>query len=101
MATDEQRRAMLVAIHEREGRWGSIDAEKELISIGQDLGLDEDQSLDLFKQLVDEHYIDPGWVLQVPGSKERGGQFVGFDKINVTVGGGMKIIGPGRAEIGI
>jgi hypothetical protein len=46
--TDDQRKAMLRAIHEREGRWDRVDPDTELRSIGEGIGLSEDQSYELF-----------------------------------------------------
>ncbi len=101
MSTDDQLKDMLRGIHEREGTWGSIDAETEIVRIGQTLGLDEDQSLELFKQAVDGHYIDLGRIWQAGGSTGRKGQPVGFGKINVEVGADMGLTYKGRALIGV
>ncbi len=57
---DHQRKAMLGAIHEREGRWDQVDPDTEVGSIGEGIGLSEDQSYELFGQLVDEGLVDPG-----------------------------------------
>ena len=59
---------MLGAIHEREGRWDQVDPDTEVGSIGEGIGLSEDQSYELFKLLVDEHYVHPGRILQAGGA---------------------------------
>ena len=58
--TDEQRKAMLSAIHERDGRWAQVDPDTEITSIGEGIGLSEDGSYALFGQLVDQGFVDPG-----------------------------------------
>jgi protocatechuate 3,4-dioxygenase beta subunit len=50
---DHQRRAMLTAIHERVGRWDEVDPDTEVARIGNEIGLSEDQSYELFGHLVD------------------------------------------------
>ena len=76
--TDDQRKAMLRAIHEREGRWDRVDPDTEIASIGEGIGLSEDRSYELFGQLVDEHYVDPGRILQAGGAMPgRTGRIVG------------------------
>jgi hypothetical protein len=45
---DHQRRAMLRAIHEREGRWDEVDPDTEVARIGNEIGLSEDKSYELF-----------------------------------------------------
>ena len=92
---------MLEAVHAQDGNWGNIDAEAEIVRVGQSFGLDKDQSLRLFKQVVDEGYVYLGRILQVPGSEGRGSQPVGFGKINVTVSEGMELTDRGRALIGV
>src|SRR5215204_1907044 len=57
--TDDQRKAMLRAIHEREGGWNEVDPDTEVARIGEGIGLSEDQSYELFGQLVDEGFVDP------------------------------------------
>jgi hypothetical protein len=57
---DHQREAMLRAIREREGRWDEVDPDTEVARIGENIGLDEDQSYELFGHLVDEGFVDPG-----------------------------------------
>jgi hypothetical protein len=91
---------MLSAIHEREGRWSEVDAEAEKINIGRGVGLNEDESLEVFKHLVTNDYIDTGRNLQAPPfSFERAGQWIGFGKINVTVNHDMRLTDKGRAEV--
>ncbi len=50
--TDEQRKGMLRAIHEREDGWDRIDPDTEVAGIGGEIGLGEDESYELFGQLV-------------------------------------------------
>jgi hypothetical protein len=59
-STDDQRKAMLKAIHECEGRWDEVDPDTEVARIGEVMGLSEDESYELFGHLVDEGFIDPG-----------------------------------------
>jgi hypothetical protein len=56
---DNQRREMLRAIHEREGRWDEIDPDTEVARIGSEIGLSGDRSYELFGHLVDEGFVDP------------------------------------------
>lgn len=37
--SDEQRKGMLGAIHEREGRWDRVDPDTEVAGIGDDLSI--------------------------------------------------------------
>jgi hypothetical protein len=64
---DHQRKAMLRAIHEREGRWDEVDPDTEVARIGNEIGLSEDQSYELFGRLVDEGFVDPGRAYQAGG----------------------------------
>ena len=65
---DHQRKAMLRAIHEREGRWDEVDPDTEVARIGEGIDLSEDRSYELFGQLVDEHYFHPGRIPN-PGAR--------------------------------
>ena len=65
---DHQRKAMLRAIHEREGRWEEVDPNTEVAHIGEGIGLGEDQSYELFGHLVDEGFVDPGHAYQAGGA---------------------------------
>jgi hypothetical protein len=97
---DDQRKAMLRAIHEREGRWGSVDPNTEIATIGSAVGLSEDESFALFKQLVDGHYVDPGRVLQAGHAIRRGAsQVVGREGALTPVSRDMRITDKGRAEL--
>jgi hypothetical protein len=68
-----QRKAMLRAIHEREGRWDEVDPDTEVARIGEGIDLSEDRSYELFGHLVDEGFVDPGRAYRaggaMPGSK--------------------------------
>ncbi len=61
---DEQRRAMLRAIHERGGTWDRVDPDTEVAGMGGEICLVAGTSYELFGQLVDEGYVDPGRVLR-------------------------------------
>ena len=97
---DHQRKAMLRAIHEREGRWDEVDPDTEIASIGESIGLSEDQSYDLFGQLVDEGFVDPGRAYRaggaMPGSISR---IVGREENMTLIGDDVRLTGRGRAEI--
>ncbi len=98
--TDDERKAMLKAIHEREGRWDRVDPDTEIASIGEGIGLSEDRSYELFGQLVDEHYVDPGRILQdggaMPGHTSR---IVGREDNMTVIGDELRLTDKGRAEI--
>jgi hypothetical protein len=97
---DHQRKAMLRAIHEREGRWDEIDPDTEVASIGEGLGLSEDQSYELFGHLVDEGFLDPGRAYReggaMPGSISR---IVGREENMTVIGDDVRLTSKGRAEI--
>jgi hypothetical protein len=97
---DHQRREMLRAIHEREGRWDELDPDTEVADMGEGIGLSEDQSYELFGQLVDEGFVDPGRAYQaggaMPGSTSR---IVGREENMTVIGDDVRLTGKGRAEI--
>jgi hypothetical protein len=97
---DHQRKAMLGAIHEREGKWDQIDPDSEVARIGNNIGLSEDQSYELFGQLVDEGFVDPGRAYQaggaMPGSTSR---IVGREDNMTVIGDDVRLTAKGRAEI--
>jgi hypothetical protein len=97
---DHQRKAMLRAIHEREGRWDEIDPDTELAHIGNEIGLSEDQSYALFGHLVDEGFLDPGRAYRaggaMPGSISR---IVGREENMTVIGDDVRLTSKGRAEI--
>ena len=97
---DHQRKAMLRAIHEREGRWDEVDPNTELAHIGNEIGLSEDQSYELFGHLVDEGFVDPGRAYQaggaMPGSISR---IVGSEENMTVIGDDVRLTSNGRAEI--
>jgi hypothetical protein len=99
-STDDQRKAMLRAIHEREGRWDRVDPDTEIAGIGEGIGLSEDQSYELFGQLVDEGFVDPGRAYRaggaMPGSISR---IVGREENMTLIGDDVRLTGRGRAEI--
>jgi hypothetical protein len=99
--TDDQRKAMLKAIHEREGRWDRVDPDTEIANIGNEIGLDEDQSYKLFGHLVDEGFLDPGRAYRtggaMPGSISR---IVGREENMTLIGDEVRLTSKGRAEIG-
>jgi hypothetical protein len=99
-STDNQRIAMLRAIQEREGRWDEVDPDTEVARIGNEIGLSEDQSYELFGHLVDEGFLDPGRAYQaggaMPGSISR---IVGREGNMTVIGDDVRLTSKGRAEI--
>src|ERR671910_628257 len=97
---DHQRKAMLRAIQEREGRWDEVDPDTEVARIGKEIGLSEDQSYELFGHLVDEGFVDPGRAYQaggaMPGSTSR---IVGREDNMTVIGDDVRLTSKGRAEI--
>ena len=97
---DHQRKAMLRAIHEREGRWDEVDPDTELARIGEGTGLSEDQSYELFGHLVDEGFVDAGRAYRaggaMPGSTSR---IVGREENITLIGDNVRLTSKGRAEI--
>jgi hypothetical protein len=98
--TDDQRKAMLNAIHEREGRWDELDPDTEVALIGDEIGLSEDQSYELFGHLVDEGFVDAGRAYRaggaMPGSTSR---IVGREENMTLIGDDVRLTGKGRAAI--
>jgi hypothetical protein len=99
-STYDQRKAMLRAIHEREGRWDEVDPDTEIARIGEGIGLSEDQSYELFGHLVDEGFVDAGRAYRdggaMPGSISR---IVGREENMTVIGDDVCLTGKGRAEI--
>jgi hypothetical protein len=99
-STDYQRKAMLRAIHEREGRWDEVDPDTEVARIGKEIGLSVDQSYELFGHLVDEGFIKPGRAYQaggaMPGSISR---IVGREENMTVIGDDVRLTSKGRAGI--
>ncbi len=99
--SDDQRKDMLRAIHEREGRWDEVDPDTEVAGIGGEIGLSEDASYELFGRLVDGGYVDPGRVLgaggAMPGHTSR---IVGREDNMTVIGDELRLTDKGRAEIG-
>ena len=97
---DHQRKAMLRAIREREGRWDKVDPDNEIARIGNELDLSEDQSYELFGRLVDEGFVDPGRAYQaggaMPGSTSR---IVGREENMTVIGDDVRLTSKGRAMI--
>jgi hypothetical protein len=97
---DPQRREMLTAIHEREGRWDEVDPDTEVVHIGNEIGLSEDQSYELFGHLVDEGFVDPGRAYRaggaMPGSISR---IVGREENMTVIGDDVRLTSKGQAEI--
>ena len=97
---DHQRKAMLGAIHEREGRWDQVDPDTEIGSIGEGIGLSEDDSYELFGHLVDEGFVDAGRAYRaggaMPGSISR---IVGREENMTVIGDDVRLTSKGRAEI--
>lgn len=99
--TDDQRKAILRAIHECEGRWDRVDPDTEIANIGDGIGLSKDASFALFKLLVDEHYVDPGRILQAGGAMpgRTTGRIVGREDNMTVIGDDVRLTDRGRAEI--
>ncbi len=99
-STDDQRKAMLRAINEREGRWDEVDPDTEVARIGEGIGLSEDQSYELFGHLVDEGFVDPGRAYRaggaMPGSISR---IVGREENMTVIGDDVRLTSRGQAEI--
>jgi hypothetical protein len=99
-STDYQRKAMLRAIREREGRWDEVDPDTEVARMGNEIGLSEDQSYELFGHLVDEGFVEPGRAYRaggaMPGSISR---IVGREENMTLIGDDVRLTGRGRAEI--
>jgi hypothetical protein len=99
-STDDQRNGMLRAIHEREGRWDEVDPDTEVALIGDEIGLSEDRSYELFGHLVDEGFVDPGRAYRaggaMPGSISR---IVGREENMTVIGDDVRLTGKGRAVI--
>ena len=97
---DHQREAMLRAIQEREGRWDEVDPDTEVARIGKEIGLSEDQSYELFGDLVDEGFVDAGRAYRaggaMPGSISR---VVGREENMTVMGDDVRLTSKGRAEI--
>jgi hypothetical protein len=97
---DHQRKAMLKAIHEREGSWDGVDPDAEVARIGNEIGLSEDQSYELFGHLVEEGFLDAGRAYQaggaMPGSISR---IVGREENMTVIGDDVRLTSKGRAEI--
>lgn len=99
--TEEQRKAMLAAVHERQGSWGDVDPDTEITSIGSDLGLSEDEAYELFKRLVNDGYIDPGRVHRDGGAMPgRTSRVVGRGDNMTAIGDEVGLTGKGQAETG-
>ncbi len=99
-STDDQRKAMLRAIHEREGRWDEVDPDTEVARMGEDIGLSEDQSYELFGHLVDDGFVDPGRAYRaggaMPGSISR---VLGREENMTVIGDDVRLTSKGLAEI--
>jgi hypothetical protein len=97
---DHQRKAMLRALQEREGRWDEVDPDTEVARLGNEIGLSEDQSYELFGYLVDEGFVEPGHAYRaggaMPGSTSR---IVGREENMTVIGDDVRLTGKGRAEI--
>jgi hypothetical protein len=97
---DHQRKAMLRAIHKREGRWDEVDPDTEVAHIGNMIGLSEDQSYELFGHLVNEGFVDAGRAYRaggaMPGSTSR---IVGREGNMTVIGDDVRLTSKGRAEI--
>jgi hypothetical protein len=88
---------MLRAIHEREGRWDEVDPDTEVARIGNEIGLSEDQSYELFGHLVDEGFLDAGRAYRaggaMPGSISR---IVGREENMTVIGDDVRLTSKGE-----
>jgi len=68
--------------------------------IGENIGLSEDQSYELFGHLVDEGFVKPGRAYRaggaMPGSTSR---IVGREENKTVIGDDVRLTSKGRAEI--
>jgi hypothetical protein len=91
---------MLRAIHERKGRWDEVDPDTEIARIGDEIGLSEDQSYELFGHLVDEGFVDPGRVYRAGGAMPgRTSRIVGREENMTVIGDDVQLTSKVRAEI--
>jgi hypothetical protein len=97
---DHQRRAMLRAIQEREGRWDEVDPDTEVARIGNEVGLSEDQSYELFGHLVDEGFVKPGRAYQAGGAMPgRTSRIVGRKDNMTVIGDDVRLTSKGQTAI--
>jgi hypothetical protein len=77
-----------------------VHPDTEVAHIGNEIGLSEDQSYELFGHLVDEGFVDPGRAYQaggaMPGSISR---IVGSEENMTVIGDDVRLTSNGRAEI--
>ncbi len=98
--SDDQRKAMLRGIHEREGRWNTVDPNTEVSNIGEGISLSQDESFALFKLLVNEHYVSPGRVLHAMGAMPGGtSRVVGSSNVLTAIGDDVRLTDKGRADL--
>jgi hypothetical protein len=80
----------------RGARWSLYS----LARIGDEIGLSEDQSYELFGQLVNEGFVDPdrayGSGGTMPGSISR---ILGREEGITVIGDGVRLTSKGRAEV--
>ena len=78
-----------------------MDPDTEIGSIGEGIGLSEDQSYELFGQLVDEGFVDPGRAYRaggaMPGSTSR---IVGREDNMTVIGDEVRLTDKGLTKIG-
>jgi len=99
-STDYQRKAMLRAIREREGRWDEVDPDTEVARMGNEIGLSEDQSYELFGHLVDEGFVEPGRAYRAGGAMPGGiSRVVGREENMTVIGDDVRLTSKGRAGI--
>jgi hypothetical protein len=95
---------MLIVSH-RASSWASsfLGARWSVYSlarIGQNIGLREDQSYELFGHLVDEGFVDPGRAYRAGGAMSGSISRIVGRKENMTViGDDVRLTSKGRAEI--
>jgi hypothetical protein len=77
-----------------------VDPNTEVSSIGESIGLSEDESFALFKLLVDKHYVYPGRILQAGGAMPgRTSRVVGRSDALTAIGDEVELTDQGRAAL--
>jgi len=80
--------------------YGRALGKTEVAHIGENIGVGEDKSYELFGQLVDEGFVDPGRAYRaggaMPGSISR---IVEREENMTVIGDDVRLTGKGRAEI--
>jgi hypothetical protein len=102
--TEEQLKTMLRGIHDRRDRWMDLNPAVEIVSMGEQVGLNRNESYDLFKHLLDEDLISTRFLRA--GNDPSLGQEVGqrhliWDGKEVRLGHDLKLTTTGRSIAGV